>query len=537
MKQLKRSMAIVLAVLMAMGVFAMGGSASSSQIIAIAAGDHHSLALRSDGTVWAWGVGITGQLGNGTSGDQNTNPYWTDWTLVNHSNYAIQVQGLSNITAISAGSGHSLALRNDGTVWAWGSNFNGQLGIGVAGGYRSIPVQVQGLGNIIAISAGTGHSLALRNDGTVWAWGGNRYGQLGDSTRVNRHSPVKVYDFVVINEPITEWPIGVPFPPTPEGPLTNITAIAAGGNHSLALRSNGTVVAWGDNSHWQLGTIIFSALNESTAIPVQVRNVGGAAGTLLSGVTAIEANYRGSVALRNNGTVAFWGTNNVLESWGALPAQVQGLSNITAIAAGRSHVAALRSNGTVWAWGNNSRGQLGDGTSGAVNDRTTPVQVQGMSSVTAISAGCEHTIALRNDGTIWAWGNRAGGRLGDGRGVFETPVVTPVQVRFPSVNPAPVNSTALVSRINELSSVTQGNFTNASWAAFQNALAAAQAVAANANATQQQIDNALAALNSAFAGLVQNPPSVNTIFTTRWEATFINWLLFFLGFGWIWMWF
>lgn len=179
----------------------------------VAAGDYHSLALKSDGTVWAWGYNVCGQLGDGTTTSKTT---------------PVQVFGLTGITAIAGGGYHSLALKSDGTVWAWGDNGYGQLGDGTIT-QRIAPVQVYGLTGITTIAAGNCHSLALKSNGTVWAWGWNGYGQLGDGTTTDKITPVQV------------------------SCLTGITTIAAGGISSLALKSDGTVWAWGDNYFGQLG--------------------------------------------------------------------------------------------------------------------------------------------------------------------------------------------------------------------------------------------------------------------------------------------
>jgi len=149
-----------------------------SGVAAIAAGGAHSLARRSDGTVWAWGWNRDGQLGDGTFTDKNS---------------PVQVSALSGVTAIAAGGVHSLALKSDGTVWAWGTNFLGQLGVGGAITYFcTSPMQIPSLSGVTAIVAGVTHSLALKSDGTVWAWGDNPNGELGDGSTTQRSVPVQV---------------------------------------------------------------------------------------------------------------------------------------------------------------------------------------------------------------------------------------------------------------------------------------------------------------------------------------------------------
>ena len=358
---------------------------------------------------------------------RNTSGQLGDGTTISHRFSPVQVQNLNNVTAIFAGGLYTVALRNDGTVWAWGRNGAGQLGDGTTTD-RFSPVQVQNLNNVTAISAGSNHTVALRNDGTVWAWGNNPWGQLGDGTTADRFSPVQVQN------------------------LNSVTAISAGLSHTVALRNDGTVWDWGDNWSGQLSGE--SARNRS--IPVQVQN--------LNNVTAIFAGGLHTVALRSDGTVWAWGNNGAGQLGDgttanrSIPVQVQNLNNVIAISAGHSHTVALRNDGTVWAWGMNGGGQLGDGTTTA---RSTPVQVQNLNSVTVISAGNGHTVTLRNDGTVWAWGFNNTGTLGDGTNIDRS---TPVQVLGPNgvghlnlgstTTPPPSTITLTPSTISSINNTT-----------------------------------------------------------------------------------
>jgi uncharacterized repeat protein (TIGR01451 family) len=184
-----------------------------SGIVAVAAGGSHGLAVRSDGTVWAWGSNGNGELGDGTMANRNP---------------AVQVSGLSGVVAVAAGSAHSLALKSDGSVWAWGNNAFGQLG-DASLTLRSTAVSVSGGGGMVAVAAGASFSLASKADGSGWSWGDNRAGQLGDGTVVSRNAPAPV-----------------------DG-VSNIAALAGGLNHGVAMRADGTVVTWGENSAGQLG--------------------------------------------------------------------------------------------------------------------------------------------------------------------------------------------------------------------------------------------------------------------------------------------
>ena len=348
-------------------------SFTTSKLMDVKAGGYQSLGLKLDGTVWAWGVIVTGQNEN----------------IESHT--PVQVSGLSGVVAIAAGRVHSLALKSDGTVLAWGFNNYGQLGDGTTTD-RSTPVQVSGLSGVVAIAGGDLHSLALKSDGTVWAWGFNDYGQLGDGTTTDRSTPVQVSG------------------------LSGVVAIAGGQVHSLALKSDGTVLAWGFNNYGQLG----DGTTTDRSTPVQVSG--------LSGVVAIAGGWYHSLALKSDGTIWGWGDNSDGQLGDGTtterhtPVQVTGLSGVVAIAGGYNHSLALKSDGTVWAWGYNDYGELGDGTT---TDRSTPVQVSDLSGVVTISGEADHSLALKSDGTVWAWGKNDYGQLGDGT---TTDRSTPVQV-------------------------------------------------------------------------------------------------------------
>lgn len=311
----------------------------------------------------------------------------------------IQVEDLTNVISVSAGSSHSLALKSDGTVWAWGTNSSYELGNGIMTDSR-VPVQVKDLTNVTSISAGTGYSLAVKSDSTVWAWGENDYGQLGDGTKSDSSVPVQVME------------------------LTNVVAVAAGSFHSLALKSDGTVWAWGYNNYGQFG----NATTSDSSVPIQVTN--------LTDFIAISAGGFYSLALKNDGTVWAWGNNEYGQlgngasgygTYSSVPVQVKNLADVSNISAGDQHSLAVRSNGTVWAWGINSEGQLGNNTT---DDSNVPVEVIGLSDVITISAGNSHSLALKSDNTVWAWGWNEHGQLGDASpksdGVARK--TTPVQV-------------------------------------------------------------------------------------------------------------
>ena len=350
--------------------------------------------------VAGWGYNAEGQLGDGT--------------ITSRSGFG-DIRVGNDVVQVAAGSGHGLALRSDGTVWAWGFNGAGELGDGTTIS-RSTPVRVTGLTGVTQVAASGYFSLALRSDGTVWAWGDNRAGQLGRG--------------MTSNHEVT--PARVPG-------LGGVIKISAGSDFSLALCSDGTVSAWGDNRRGQLG----NSTTASSPVPVKVAG--------LSHVTGISAGYDSSMASRTSGISAItsvwtWGGNDfgqlgdgtltsrsTPERVTGLPLYIAGISAGGGFAAflggdGSSatggFAAVLGTDGTVWAWGDDGAGQLGNAPSST--PVTRPVNTIGTGSgITQISAGDFHMLALKSNGTVLAWGGSAYGQLGNGS---TAQVTGPVQV-------------------------------------------------------------------------------------------------------------
>ena len=317
----------------------------------VSAGARHSLGLRSNGTLWSWGCNNIGQLG--------------DNTTVNKSSPVSVVGGFNDWCQVSAGCDHSLGVRTNGTAWAWGCNLSGRLG-DCTSTSRSSPVSV--VGGFIdwcQVAAGGTHSIGLRTNGTVWAWGANTFGSLGSCNTTSRSSPVSVV-----------------------GGFTNWCNIAAGGAHSLGVRANGSLWSWGFNNCGQLGdgTVI------QKSSPVSV--IGG-----FTDWCQVSSNYGHAVAVRTNGTVWAWGRgsygqlgNNAASARLSPVSVVGGFTDWCRVTAGRQHSAGLRTNGTIWTWGYNTVGQLGDCTA---TSKSSPVSVVGSLSWCLVSAGDFQTLGIK----------------------------------------------------------------------------------------------------------------------------------------------
>ncbi len=301
---------------------------------------------------------------------------------------------------IAAGASHSLIMCIDGTIQSWGGDAQGQLGNNADFTDQPTPVAVSPSwgGSISTVSAGGWHTLALDNTGNVWSWGRDNHGQLGNNSAFTDLSlPVAVAN------------------------LTGITAIAAGGQHSLALDNTGKVWAWGyDNFYGQVGD---DAALVDQPMPVAVASI--------TNITAIAAGSGHSLALDNTGNVWAWGYdawgqlgNDILGTTQPMPVAVASITGITAIAAGGQHSLALKNDGTVWAWGYDQYGQLGDNASyGTASDsKYTPVPVAGLTGIIAISAGSNFSLALDNTGKVWSWGWDVVGELGNDVALVHQPL-------------------------------------------------------------------------------------------------------------------
>ena len=341
----------------------------------------HTLAVTQNGAVWAWGQNDAGQLGDGTRLDRS-NP--------------VQVLGIANVVSVAGGWSHSIALKEGGTVWAWGN----YAATGV--------VQVGGLTGIVSIAAGNYFSVALRSDGTVWAWGANSYGELGDGTTSYRSVPVQVAG------------------------LADMIAIGAGDSFGAALKRDGSVWEWGigavNGSDHVKRLVPERTSGVSGAVSLSVGGYGvtairpdggywrwlaGRAPTLFAGASgigkAVNGNFHTLLLTENRAVLGFGanetgqlgdGTFRPPPTGNLVP--VANLSNVVALAAGLDHSAALDAGGNVWTWGSDTNGQLGRG---AVVNRSIPTLVPGLTNVVQVSAGAIHSAAVKQDGSVWVWGN------------------------------------------------------------------------------------------------------------------------------------
>lgn len=289
-----------------------------SGVKAISRSFTHTLALKNDGTVWAWGVNYNGNLGDGTT---------------DHSLAPVKAIGLNQVVAIAAGDSLSVAVKEGGTVWTWGANWDGQLGDGTTTD-SAVPIQVPGLYGIVAVAAGDRHVLALKCDGTVWAWGNNDFGQLGDGSTTSSSVPLQVPG------------------------LSGVVSVAAGAEHSVALKSDGNAFAWGNNRYGQLCGVYIA---DSIPTPWPAFYVHDATAIAAGGNDTILVRSGLQAYLAGQNTYGQIGDGTTIDK--SLSTLAQGPAGVTSAAAGDAHTIVSTLDGCVWTWGDDSGGQLGDGHS------------------------------------------------------------------------------------------------------------------------------------------------------------------------------
>ena len=369
----------MLVALLLLGLLTPTATASQLSIREVAAGGNHTVAIAADGSLWAWGENSFGQLGTGVGelGNRTT---------------PVRIGTDTNWRSVSAGSIHTVAIRTDGSLWEWGHPWGFRFGeiTEEAAVARAVPRRIGTDTNWASVSAGVSHTVAIRTDGTLWAWGDNYRGQLGDGTTSSESGEGHIT-------------------PRQIGTDSDWADVSAGGYHTVAIKTDGSLWAWGCNRHCQLGVEPWG-WGYNRTVPVRV-------GTDANW-TGISAGGLHTMAIRADGSLWAWGWNEFRQlgastaiGWGAMPVRVGGDSDWASVSAGFYHTVATKADGSLWAWGDNRQGQLGDG---GRYMRDTPGRIGSDRNWTSVAAGIEYTVGIRSDGSLWTWGRNLRGQLGDG---------------------------------------------------------------------------------------------------------------------------
>jgi alpha-tubulin suppressor-like RCC1 family protein len=377
----------------------------------VSAGYEHTCAIKTDGTLWCWGSDWDGRLGNGADGDQDSpdqeSTAATDWA------------------SVSAGPGHTCAIKTDGTLWCWGGDWGGRLGNGADGNQDSPDQESTAATDWATVSAGTDHTCAIKTDGTVWCWGYDGHGRLGNGADGDQDSPDQE------STAATDW-----------------ATVSAGREHTCAIKTDGTLWCWGSDGDGRLGNGADGAQNspdqESTAA---------------TDWATVSAGYSHTCAIKTNGTLWCWGRdadgalgNGGLTGNQQSPSQEStAASNWASVVTGDNYTCALKTNGTIWCWGDDDQGQLGNGAeSGA---QISPMQeLTQANDWAAVSALVNHTCAVKTNGALWCWGHGRDGKLGNG-------ATLPIQ-NIECMNPPGLAGTMLYNSDNNVMQYCDG----VSWA-------------------------------------------------------------------------
>lgn len=407
-----------------------GGEAA----VAISISLTHGCAVLDTGRVTCWGSNTNGQFGDGTTAPS---------TITGSASTPVLLDGGRRAVEVAAGQDFTCALSEVGGVNCWGRNIDGRLGDGTLIGRQTpTPIALGPTLRVVQVRVGTLHGCALVATGAVYCWGDNTAEQVGDGTTLQQESPVLAA--VVSGSPVNSLEAGTdttcallddgtlqcwghitPATPHTFPTGTRVVQVAGGGNHTCALNSEGLVWCWGQNLYGQLGRGTVSLRELQPADPVTLPSPGRA--------RAITAGTNHTCALLVDGRVSCWGQNSAGQlgvgvagdrSTPSDPIALQGSGRAKAISAGGSHTCALHTDGTIACWGANVYGQLGDG--GTTNQFATHdvVWMPGGSTAVAVTAGLDHTCALKADGAMVCWGRNGDGQLGDNTTSDRTSAVT-----------------------------------------------------------------------------------------------------------------
>ncbi len=361
----------------------------------VSSGESHTMIIKTDDTLWAVGKNDNGQLGDGD---------------VKLANKLTPVQIMTKVKQVSASDTHTMILKKDDTLWAVGKNNYGKLGDGGKNDNELTPVKV--LPNVKQVSSGYEHTVILKKDDTLWAVGNNEDGQLGDGSQTNRQNLVQVR-------------------------IADAAYVSAGNQHTMIVKKTGTLWGTGFNLWGQLGDGERAA--RSTPVQVMEIPVGGGPAQPMTAVNQVSSGTVHTMILKRDDTLWATGFNGNGELGDGTnitkynPVQV--MTEVAQVSAGNNYTMIVKKNGELWASGKNNKGQLGDGSTANKRNFVQVMEIPAegadprpMTAVAQVSAGKEHTMIVKSDGTLWAVGRNNHGQLGNGESGDDVIELLPVQI-------------------------------------------------------------------------------------------------------------
>lgn len=408
----KTMLSLALALVLCLGLalpaaaFDMGKAGTYTTV---STGFNHTGAIDQNGALWMWGNNKYGQLGNNLA-------YDTEYWLGNYQSVPTKV--LDNVVSVSCGSEHTAAIKADGSLWMWGNDSRGQIGVGGNVSFKGDIFTIQTtpkkvMDNVVAVSCGEDFTAAIKSDGTLWMWGTNISGQLGNGGGGNAQSK---YGTVYQNVPLKI--------------MDGVAAVSCGWDYAAAIKTDGSLWMWGDGSDFKLGNGLASNVDypspgvtgKNQPVPTKV----------MDGVATVSCGRSHTAAIKTDGSLWVWGLNLYGQigngsgnfschgnlTYQTTPAKV--MDGVIDVGCGEYFTAAAKTDGSLWTWGMNWNGELGNGGKGNVIEdaerrtihQTVPVKV--MDGVAAVSCGNSYTAAIKADGSLWTCGSNSSGQLGNG---------------------------------------------------------------------------------------------------------------------------
>ncbi len=362
----------------------------------VSLGNGVTAALKTDGSLWMWGSNYHGQLGTNGSGDVDIGGGNNFDHASKHFIHTSPVKVMDDVASVQAGSYYTAVIKTDGSLWMWGDNQYGHIGNGGLGNktdrysyvYQTIPVKVMDSVSFVTFNDDAHAVAAIKTDGTLWTWGLNAYGELGNGGIFNDYNEYEELDYQEIYQTL---PLQV---------LDNVTDVRIGVNHMAAIKTDGSLWMWGSNRYGQLG----NGTTADSDIPVKI----------MDNVAAVDLGWSRTSVLKTDGTLWTCGLNYFGQlgtgsnaEYSSIPTQI--LDNVAAASGHWEYAAALKTDGSLWTWGWNYHGQLGNGS-----NENTDVPVKVLDNTAAVSGHQNSMMAVKTDGTIWTWGWNYYGQLGNG---------------------------------------------------------------------------------------------------------------------------
>ena len=403
---MKRLLSLALALPLCLGLatpaLALGGVSTLGTETILSTSALCASVIKSDGSLWMWGCDSYGQLGVGQGAK------YADGGAMKTHICEVPVKVMDNVRTVSLGYSHSAAIKTDNSLWMWGDNTHGELGIGITGNalsssfnpIQTIPVKV--MDNVSAVSCGSSYTAAIKGDGSLWVWGTNgQSGYLLGNGGVGNETVSPDSSYSVQTQTI------------PMKIMDDVSAVCCGQYSAAAIKKDGSLWMWGRNREGQLGT----GSTRDSNIPVKV----------MDDVAAVSCGSWHTAAIKTDGSLWVWGSNFLYELGNgtnkdsSVPIKI--MDDVAAVSCGADNTAVIKADGSLWVWGSNEHGQLGNGGEGdqtqqrgihnIVTCQSVPVKI--MDDVCAVSCGSGNfTAAIKTDGSLWTWGIDSYGQLGNG---------------------------------------------------------------------------------------------------------------------------